>query len=150
MILRMRIWWLLFAGCFATSIYYLVNRTPRQDLVIGGAAALLTSLLFTAAAILLVYSIVAPLMLVRLRSRPGVLCEHAFEVSEEGLREVTSVSEIRVAPGNVRRLMRTRSHIIVQVSTRGAFLMPRRDFADGPAYEEFWKGLQPLVAAKKS
>ncbi len=148
--LRSWFWLILFAVCLSVALFHLLNPAPAFSLGISLLIALGAATLATAVAMLLNFIILAPIMLNRLRRTPGVLGEHLFEVSDEGLREVTGIREVRVAPGNARRLIRTRNIIIAVISARAAFLLPRRDFADAAAYDDFWKALQPLARAKKN
>jgi hypothetical protein len=149
MIRRMRVFKILFVASLAAAGWRSYQVASGFD-ALGVMAALLTAVLFTVAALVVTYAIVAPLMLLRLRTTPGVLGEHVFELTPEGLRDVTELSEIRVSWGSARRVFRTRSFLFALVRERGAFLFPRRAFADSGAYDDFWNGLQPLVAKKIS
>jgi hypothetical protein len=152
MIRRMRVFKLLFLAILAVGVWdwYRYPSIPEMPWYLWTGEALLGALLITCAAILLVFLIVAPLMLLKLRKTPGVLGEHSFEITPEGLREMTAVSEIRVGWGSARRVFRTRSFLFALIQDRGAFLFPRRAFPDSAAYDEFWKGLQPLAGKKVS
>ena len=48
------------------------------------------------------------------------------------------------------RVFRTRSFLFALIRERGAFLFPRRAFADAEAYDKFWKALQALAPKKIS
>jgi hypothetical protein len=149
---RMRIFKFLFLAFLAFGVWdwYRYPPIPEMPWYLWTGEVLLAASLITGAAILLVFLIVAPLMLLRLRKTRGVVGEHSFEITPEGLREVTDVSEIRVAWGSARKVFRTRSFLFALIHDRGAFLFPRHAFSDSAAYDEFWKGLQPLAAKKVS
>jgi hypothetical protein len=149
MIRRMPFFKLLFVALLASNTWYWYRTTPPTG-ILGAVIAIGTALLLTAAVMFVVFVIAAALMLNRLRSTPGVLGEHRFEITEEGLREVTEVSEIRVAFGSARKVFRTRSFLVALIHSRGAFVFPRRAFADSSAYDEFWNALQPLAGKKNS
>ncbi len=149
MIRRMPVFKLLFVALLAWNAWLWFSTSPTPGIA-AAFAHLLTAVLFTGAALLITYGIAVILMLKRLGSTPGVLGEHAFEITQDGLREVTEVSEIRVAFGAARKVFRTRSFLFALVNSRGAFLFPRHAFADSSAYEEFWNALQPLAGKKNS
>ena len=149
MVRRMRVFKILFVASLLAAGWRSYQVAAGFD-ILGVLAALLTAIVVTVAAVVITYAIAAPLMLLRLRRTPGVLGEHEFEITPDGLREVTSMSEIRVSWGSARRVFRTRSFLFALVQERGAFLFPRRAFADSSAYDEFWNELQPLVAKKVS
>jgi hypothetical protein len=144
MIRRMPVFKLLLVALLVSNAWYWYRTTPPTG-VLGAVIAVGTALLLTAAIVLVVYLIAAALMLNRLRSTPGVLGEHTFEITGDGLREVTEVSEIRVAWGSAKKVFRTRSFLFALINARGAFLFPRHAFPDATAYEEFWKALKPLA-----
>ena len=152
MIRRMRIFKLLFLAflCVGVWDWYRYPSATEMPWYLWAGEVLLGALLVTCAAIVLVFLIAAPLMLLRLSRTQGVLGDHSFEITPEGLREVTDASEIRVSWGSARKVFRTRSFLFALIQGRGAFLFPRRAFADSAAYDEFWNGLQPLVAKKVS
>jgi hypothetical protein len=145
MVRRMRVFKLLFAALVLYAVWDWYSSTPRPPWYLGVAAPIGAALI-TGALLALTYLVVALLMLMRLRKMPDVLGEHAFEITPEGLREVTAASEVRVAWGSARKVFRTRSFLFALTRQRGAFLFPRRAFADAGAYDEFWKALQPLAA----
>jgi hypothetical protein len=145
MVRRMLFFKLLFVAMLASNAWYWYRTTPPTE-ILGAVIAVGTALLFTAAAVFLVYAVTATMLLVRLRGTSGVLGAHTFELTDDGLREVTEVSEIRVARGSARKVFRTRTFLVAMIHERGAFLFPRHAFADGAAYDEFWKALQPLAA----
>ena len=149
MVRRMPVFKLLFVALLAWNAWLWYRSSPPAGLVPAGAF-ILTAVLFTGAALLATYAVAAILMLGRLGSTPGVLGEHVFEITADGLREVTQVSEIRIAWGAARKVFRTRSFLFALVHARGAFLFPRQAFADSPAYDEFWNALQPLAGKKNS
>lgn len=149
MVRRMPVFKLLFVALLAYNAWLWYRTTPPTGIT-GAVVGLIVSLLFTVSAVLIVYAVAAPLMLYRLRNAPGVLGEHSFEITEDGLREVTEVSEIRVAFGSAKKVFRTRSFLVALIHSRGAFLFPRRAFADSSAYDEFWNALQPLAGKKNS
>jgi hypothetical protein len=152
MIRRMRIFKLLFLAFLSVGVWdwYRYPPLPKMPLYLWTGEVLLVALMVTCAAILLVFLIAAPFMLLRLRKTRGVLGDHSFEITPEGLREVTDSSEVRVSWGSARKVFRTRSFLFALIQDRGAFLFPRRSFADSAAYDEFWKGLQPLAGKKVS
>jgi hypothetical protein len=150
LVMRKPIWLAVFAACFATSLVRSWPLAPAGKNVIAIASALLTAFLFTALGVLLAYLFAMPAMWIRLRSTPGALGKHLYEVGEDGLREVSDSREVRVAPGHAHRLIRTRSHIVAVTSLGAGCVLTRRDFVDTAAYDDFWKAMQPLVGAKKS
>ena len=149
MIRRMRVFKFLFA---AFVLYGAWQWYTARELIpwFLGVSTVISAIVITLVMILLTYAVVAPLMLLKLRRTPGVLGEHSFEITPDGLREVTDVSEIRVAWGSASKVFRTRSFLFALIESRGAFLFPRRSFADGAAYDEFWNALQPLAGKKNS
>lgn len=149
MIRRMRVFKWLFVAIVLYGAWDWYSSAPRAPWYLGAAAPIAAAIV-TGSLLLLTYLVTAPLMLLRLRKTPGVLGEHAFEITPDGLRDVTPVSEIRVAWGNARKVFRTRTFLFALIRDRGACLFPRRAFPDSAAYEEFWNGLQPLVAKKVS
>jgi hypothetical protein len=149
MICRMRIFKLLFVAFLLYGAWDLYYSKPSVPWYLQVAVPVMAAVI-SGSLLLLTWLVVAPLMLLKLRKTPGVLGEHSFEITPEGLREVTTVSEIRVAWGNARRVFRTRTFLFALIRDRGAFLFPRRAFPDSAAYDEFWNGLQPLVAKKVS
>jgi hypothetical protein len=146
MVRRMPVFKLLFVASLAYGAWILFNSAPPPGILLGALAGVAVSALIVGAAVLMTYAVAATIMLIRLGSTPGVLGEHTFEITEDGLREVTEVSEIRVAWGSAKKVFRTRSFLFALVHARGAFLFPRSAFADRTAYDEFWKALQPLAA----
>jgi len=144
MIRRMRIFKLLFIASLIAAAWRAWH--SPGPVWLDALAAVVTPLLITTAAIIITYAIVAPRLLLRLRRARGVLGEHVFEITPDGLREATDAGETRVAWGNAEKMMRTRSYLLVRIHARGFFVFPRRAFADRAAYDDFWKGLQPLVS----
>jgi hypothetical protein len=149
MLRRKRIFAMLFIAMLAVSAWDLhrFGSLPGNYAV---AALVLTPTLIVAVAILASFAIIAPLMLVRLGRTRGVLGEHAFEITDQGLREITEAGETRVAWGAARRVFRTRAFLFAVIHSRGIFLFPRRAFANASAYDEFWNALQPLARKKNS
>lgn len=150
MIRRLRIFWMLFVAMVALSAWQLYRSSPLPEIWYVPVGLVVPATLVVAAAVLLTYAVVAPLMWMRLRRARGVIGEHAFELNADGLRETTEAGETRVAWGSARRVFRTRAYLFALLHGRGAFLFPRRAFADTAAYDEFWNALQPLAGKKKS
>jgi hypothetical protein len=124
--------------------------SPIDSWTIMIISVLAISSLVTGAAIVVVFLITAPLLLLTLRKTPGVLGAHEFEITADGLREVTTVSEIRVARGSAWKVIRMRSFLIAMIDRRCAFIFPRHAFASAAAYDEFWNALQPLAGKMNS
>jgi hypothetical protein len=84
------------------------------------------------------------------RADRGLLGEHTFRITDQGLVESTKVNESLIKWGGVRSLKRTRRYIHIRVTTAMFHTIPRRHFPDAAADDEFWNALQPLVAKKVS
>jgi hypothetical protein len=75
------------------------------------------------------------------RESNGVLGEHTYVLREDGLHEITAVNESVVKWVGLKEVMRTNAYIYIQIAPALFHVLPRRDFKDAAAYEEFWNAL---------
>jgi len=67
----------------------------------------------------------------------GILGSHTIIISEEGLQEITEVSESRSIWSGIERIEENEEYIFVYIGAYQAHVIPKRDFASKEDAKEF-------------
>lgn len=144
LLVHMRIFKILFVMVLLTMAYRMPD-SLRETPAIGALALILTAVLLTALGMALGFLLLAVMQVVRLRRDPAALDAREYTITVSGLRVRSNAVDHRLPWDQVRKLIRRRGVLFVGIPHRGLHIIPRRCFASGAAYDEFWNALQPLV-----
>ena len=77
-------------------------------------------------------------LLVGAGSKQGVLGQHHYQLTADGLHERTAVNEGLLKWAGVEAVGKARSFIYIRTTGHLFHIFPRKAFADKPAYDAFW------------
>jgi YcxB-like protein len=109
-------------------------------------AIILTTVLFTAGALLFMLALILLSTLLRNRRGSPAAETHAYSVTDAGLSRKSATSETLLKWGGARSLNKNKRAIYVGVSGTTYFVLPRHAFADEQEYRSFWASIQKLAA----
>ena len=112
-------------------------------------AIVLTTIVFTAGA--LVFLLVMIMLSALIRNRRGTAAAeaHTYSVTDAGLFRQSASSDALLKWGGARSLLKNKHAIYVGTSARSYYILPRRYFADNEAYVAFWDSIQRLAPGKQ-
>jgi hypothetical protein len=84
-------------------------------------------------------------LLLMTRRGDGILGEHIYTVTDNGLVESTVANETLLRWGTARWLSRSAYGIYIHVTGFVTHVIPRRAFESDAAYDAFWRELAPLA-----
>lgn len=108
-------------------------------------AIILTTVLFTAGALVFILALILLSTLLRNRRGSPAAETHSYSVTDAGLSRKSASSETLIKWGGARSLHKDKRVIYVGISASSYFVLPRRSFADEQEYEALWDAIQKLA-----
>lgn len=134
--------WFVIAGCLLVMDFVSdgIPVSPRA----WGRTLFIASF---AATFALIFGLVFSLVQILLASKTtnGVLGEHIYFFTKDGLVERTAVNEGVTKWGGAVAVSQTDSYLLIQIAPVLFFILPRRAFSDDAQYKQFGIEAQKLV-----
>jgi len=135
---RLRSNWITL-GVFTLCVAAFLFISKRPDTLTEIRFIVVASILGSIGGMLGMLAVSQALMLLGSKETNGILGEHHFELSPEGIRESTRANETLQRWLGVQSLIRSPSAIYVRVSAYQYHIVPRSGFDTDQAYDAFWQ-----------
>ena len=129
----------VFVGLIAAGTFTYIVVTRQPCTVASVTIAALSSLIGGIAALLIGVAISLTFMLFTVGKKSGVLGEHHYTLTPEGLHERTDVNENLQKWAGILSIRKLPSCLLFQINNYLFHIVPRRSFSSAESFNEFYE-----------